>query len=71
VAPANGVPQGNFEAATFLVTPKSLQVVSTGFTWQVDNKTLLKTEFAFSNYDVNTFSEKIKEMIKAMRRKLI
>lgn len=60
IAPVNGVPQGNFEAATFLVTPKSQQVVSTGFTWQVDDKTLLKTEFAFSNYDVNTFSNKDK-----------
>jgi len=61
VAPVNGVPQGNFEAATFLVTPKTQQVISTGFTWQVDNKTLVKTEFAFSHYDINTFSEKDKE----------
>jgi hypothetical protein len=60
VAPVNGTPQGSFEAATFLVTPKTQQVISTGFTWQIDNKTLVKTEFAFSHYDVNTFSEKDK-----------
>jgi hypothetical protein len=60
IAPVNGVSQGNFEAATFLVTPKTQQVVSTGFTWQLNDKTLLKTEFAFSNYDINTFSGKNK-----------
>ena len=58
--PLNGVPQGNFEAASFLVTPKKQQVISTGFTWQIDDKTLLKTEFAFSDYDANTFSTKDK-----------
>ncbi len=69
-APVNGVPQGNFEAATFLVTPKTQQVVSTGFTWQVDDKTLLKTEFAFSNYDVNTFSTKDKQNDKGYASKI-
>ena len=70
VQPLNGVPQGNFEAARFLVTPKKQQVVSTGFTWQIDDKTLLKTEFAFSNYDVNTFSAKDKRNDKGYAAKI-
>lgn len=61
IAPVNGLPQGNFEAASFLVTPKKQQVISTGVTWQIDDKTLLKTEFAFSDYDINTFSIKDKQ----------
>jgi len=70
IAPLNGIPQGNFEAATFLVTPKTQQVVSTGFTWQMDNKTVLKTEFAFSHYDINTFSEKDKQNDKGYASKI-
>lgn len=70
VAPVNGVPQGNFEAATFLVTPKQQQVVSTGFTWQMNDKTVMKTEFAFSNYDVNTFSSKDKANDKGYASKI-
>jgi hypothetical protein len=70
IAPVNGIPQGNFEAASFLVTPKKQQVVSTGFTWQIDNKTLLKTEFAFSDYDANTFSQKNKNNDKGYASKI-
>jgi hypothetical protein len=70
IAPVNGIPQGNFEAASFLVTPKKQQVVSTGFTWQIDNKTLLKTEFAFSDYDANTFSKKDKSNDKGYASKI-
>ena len=60
VAPVNGVRQGNFEAATFLVTPKKQQVVSAGIDYNVSKNSVLSTEFALSNYNVNTFSEKDK-----------
>ena len=70
VAPLNGVPQGNFEAASFLVTPKKQQVVNTGFTWQIDNKTILSGAFAFSDYDVNTFSTKDKKNDKGYASKI-
>lgn len=60
VAPVNGVPQGNYEPATFLVTPKKQQVVTMGLQYQVNPNTLLHTDVAFSNYDVNTFSGKDK-----------
>ncbi|MEP6682186.1 MAG: hypothetical protein ABJA35_02960, partial [Parafilimonas sp.] len=70
IASINGIPQGNFEAASFLVTPKKQQVISTGFTWQIDSKTLLRTEFAFSDYDANTFSEKDKQNDKGYASKI-
>ncbi len=60
VQPINGILQGSFEPAAFLVTPKKQQVFSVGAAYQLNSKTLLKAEFAGSNYDVNTLSEKNK-----------
>ncbi len=60
IAPVNGVKQGQFEAATFLVTPKKQQLVSLGIDYDVTKNTNITTEVAYSNYDVNTFSEKDK-----------
>ena len=61
IAPLNGMPQGRFEPALFLVTPKKQQVVSVGADYVVTDKTSIQTEVAMSNYDVNTFSKKDKE----------
>jgi hypothetical protein len=60
IAPVAGVKQGNFEPAIILVTPKKQQVITLGMDYAVSKNTLLKTEVAMSNYDVNTFSEKDK-----------
>ncbi|WP_018612221.1 hypothetical protein [Segetibacter koreensis] len=60
VAPVNGLPQGNFEPATYLVTPKKQQVVTIGAVYAINEKTNLSTEVAMSNYDVNAFSAKDK-----------
>ena len=60
VQPLNGIRQGNFEPAIFLVTPKKLQVFTAGAIYQLDEKTSLSTDFAISHYDVNTFSGKDK-----------
>ena len=60
IAPVNGVKQGQFEPATFLVTPKKQQVVSLGIDYDVSKNTNIKTELAYSNYNVNTFSQKDK-----------
>jgi hypothetical protein len=60
VAPVNGIKQGNFEPATFLVTPKKQQIITVGAEYKINNKTLLKAETAISNYDANTFSSKDK-----------
>lgn len=60
IAPINGVPQGNYEPATFLVTPKKQQLVNLSTQYQLNDKTVLKTDMALSNYDVNTYSQKDK-----------
>ncbi len=56
IAPVGGVKQGQYEAAIFLVTPKKQQVVSVQVDYDVTKKTNVTTELAYSNYDVNTFS---------------
>lgn len=58
IEPVNGIKQGNFEPAAFLVTPKKQQVISGGLTYQIDSKTVITTEAAVSNYDANTYSTK-------------
>lgn len=56
VPPVNGVMQGSYEAAEFLVTPKTQQVVSLGADYTVDKHTTISAEMAKSHYDVNTLS---------------
>ncbi|MCA0398462.1 MAG: hypothetical protein LCH51_13745 [Bacteroidetes bacterium] len=56
VAPVNGVPQGQYEPATFLVTPKLQQVLSIGGDYLVSNRTSMSADVGMSRYDVNTFS---------------
>ncbi len=60
IAPINGILQGNFEPAIFLVTPKNQQVVTLNAVYNIDSKTILTTDIALSNYDNNTFSSKHK-----------
>jgi hypothetical protein len=70
VQPLNGARQGNFEAATFLVTPKKQQVVSAGIEYNVTKNSVVSGEFAMSNYDVNTFSNKDKGNDKGIGAKI-
>jgi len=56
IAPVNNVQQGNFEPAQFLVTPKKQQIITVATDYHINNKTILKSDIALSNYDVNTFS---------------
>jgi hypothetical protein len=58
IEPVNGVKQGRYEPVTALVAPKKQQLVSLGVEYEINKNNILKTEFAFSNYDVNTFSPK-------------
>lgn len=60
VQPINGIKQGNFLPATFLITPKKRQVISTGFEYAIRKNTFINTEFGYSNYNINTFSTKDK-----------
>lgn len=60
IAPINGIKQGNFEPAIFLVTPKKQQIISVNSVYTINAKTKLIADVALSNYDVNTFSTKHK-----------
>ena len=60
VRPLNGVPQGNYEAASFLVAPKKQQIISVGATYTINAKTTIVSELAASKLDINTFSKKDK-----------
>ncbi len=56
VEPVNGKPQGQYEAAVLLVTPKKQQLVSLGVDYNITKNLVVNTEVAMSSYDVNTFS---------------
>lgn len=58
IEPVNGMKQGRYEPVTVLVAPKKQQLISLGAEYQLNKNNVLKTEFALSNYDVNTFSSK-------------
>ncbi len=60
VQPVNNVPQGSFEPASYLVTPKKQQLVTVATTYAISSHTTLQTDLALSNYDVNAFSSKDK-----------
>lgn len=70
VPPVNGVPQGDYEAAAFLVTPKKQTVVSIAGEYKINDKTTIRTEVAASDYDANTFSTTGKENDKGYAAKV-
>jgi hypothetical protein len=71
VQPVNGQKQGNYEPATYLITPKKQQLISIGATYDIDAKTRISTEMAVSNYDINAFSTKNKENDKGFAGKMM
>jgi hypothetical protein len=56
IAPVNGQMQGSYEAAQFLVTPKTQRVVTVGADYAMNKNTTMSAEVASSHYDVNTLS---------------
>ncbi len=60
VSPINNIPQGNYEPAIFLVTPKKQQLFNFSTTYTIDSKTILQSDLAISNYDRNLFSTRDK-----------
>ena len=70
VAPLNGLPQGNFEPATYLVTPKQQQLFAIAAVYDLSAKNQLKADVALSKYDVNTFSGKDKTNDRGLATKL-
>ena len=53
---SNNEKQGEYEPVTFLVSPKKHQVYALGINADISKRFKIGTEFALSNYDVNTFS---------------
>ncbi|MFN2458251.1 MAG: hypothetical protein ABR502_08640 [Chitinophagaceae bacterium] len=58
VQPIGNIRQGRYEPVLLLVTPKKQQIISIGGDYQINKQNAVKTEFAVSNHDVNTFSTK-------------
>jgi len=58
LSPLNGIRQGRYEPAIFLVAPKKQQILSVGINYKIAESTVINTEVATSVYDANTFSSK-------------
>lgn len=58
VAPIGGVPQGDYEPARIIITPKQKQMVSAGFSYKINKRLTAETEWAYTKNDLNTFSRK-------------
>ncbi len=58
VAPIGGVPQGDYEPARVIISPKQKQMVAAGFSYKIRPKLVFESEFAFTKNDLNTFSRK-------------
>ncbi|ARN78668.1 hypothetical protein BST97_12075 [Nonlabens spongiae] len=57
VAPVNGIPQGNFAPVVQLFAPEQLTIFGAKANYQPFEKTIIATEIAASNNDLNRFSE--------------
>ncbi len=58
IAPASGIPQGDYEPVRLLIAPKKQQLVNFGGNIRINKSTKTSFELALSNYDINTFSSK-------------
>ena len=58
VAPINNVPQGDYEPVILLASPTLSQMGTVGADWFIQEHTGFSTEFAFTNHDKNSFSQK-------------
>lgn len=63
VAPANGVPQGNYIAFQQLRTPITQDMASVAASYGFSENTGFSTELAVSNYDENNFSKDNKDNV--------
>lgn len=70
VAPVNNIKQGSYAPVTFLVTPKKQQVATIGIDYSMNKNTFVTTEFAYSDYNTNTFSQKDKNNDKGYAAKV-
>lgn len=58
VAPVDGESQGDYAPVLLLTTPKLTQMATVGASFHWKPKSFVQSEFALSNYDMNTFSKK-------------
>jgi hypothetical protein len=56
VEPSDGKPQGNFEPAVFLITPKQLKIITASAQWKPDSATAISVDLGYSQNDINRFS---------------
>ena len=56
--PITGKKRGRFDPSVLLVTPKNQQLLSIATEWNVNQRSSLLTDIAFSNYNLNRFSAK-------------
>ena len=61
VAPANGTPQGTHEPVQQLVPPQKSQMLSIGYDFDISENTNAAIEWAYTNNDLNLFSDLDKE----------
>lgn len=61
VPPIDGVPQGDYDPLTQLMAPKQQQMLTIGTNYNLNEKTALFLETAFSNQNQNLFSKQHKE----------
>ncbi|TVR76887.1 MAG: hypothetical protein EA412_12515 [Chitinophagaceae bacterium] len=57
VAPQNGQLNGRYEPVIVLAPPEKRQMVTVGMNWNPDDRTKMRTELAYSEFDRNTFSD--------------
>ncbi|MFI5220402.1 MAG: hypothetical protein ACHQNT_13035 [Bacteroidia bacterium] len=60
LVPLNGIPQGQYEPVTLLISPKQQQMVTFGGDYLLSENSKITVEGALSNYDINLFSKKDK-----------
>ena len=56
VAPVSGVSQGDYVSSRSIITPKKQQMLSSGVKWNYSKNSVIESEWAISNKDINTFS---------------
>lgn len=58
ITPKNGIPQGNYKPIQLLISPKKQRVIVAKTEFRINSRTKALVEFALSEKDINTFSEK-------------
>ncbi len=71
IAPQNGLKQGRYEPALFLITPKKLEIITVQTTYQIHKNSKIDAQFATSKNDVNLFASKDKANDRDIATKIV